>query len=548
MKQSLARLLFITGFLLLSVRAFAAFNLRLDSITSPSSAIFGTELTYTIAFSNAGPDARNASLRIEGLSNYNLVSLSVTIAGVAQTCSIGARYITCPWVSMASGATGSATLVLTPAQIGIFNLRISLYPLAGDTNSADNRFTRTTAVTLATEDLQLTPSLGSNAPRNLGEIVYYTLVLLNAGPSSAPNTRLTCNFTGPFNLDPGGPDECVVDPAVENSVSCNLGELPSAGRLVTRMDIIPTTVGTFSGVCTLTSDLVDTNLANSSGVVMPSITINPALPVANLAITLGANADSVTAGNPLTYTVTINNSGPETAPQVLVSSNFSLQTTISSISGRWSPNPATVPFTDIPASDCLILPFEEGDDILLGGGGRFSVPSTRCALPSLPSGGQIVVNINASRPSPGAITHNASVSSNGSSDPMAVNNSVTLTTTVTALPPPPADLAISMSGGPNPINLNENLVYTLNVSNSGSPAESVVVTNPLPMGGRLCLVNRYTHSPSGKSDLQLWHRIPNRHLSHRDDDPSQPCRHRDHCSGNHCRHTDQYSKGGGNSP
>lgn len=476
MKRHLLGFLLAAGFLFLSTRAFAVYDLRLDSVTSPSSVILGSSVTYAIAFSNAGPSTVSARLKFEGLSSYTLVSYTVTIAGVPRTCTVWGRQITCPWVSMPAEASGTATIVVSPTQVGTFNAHITLYPMT-DTNSTNNQSTRTTAVTLATEDLQLTPSLVSNAPRNLGQIVYYTFMLTNAGPSSATNSRLTANFSGPFNLAYAS-EGCAVDPAVANTVSCNIGSLASAGRLLLRMDMIPTTVGSFAGTASLTSDLVDSNPANSSSVVIPPMTINPALPVADLALTLGTSADSVAAGTPLIYTVAVNNNGPEAAPAVSVSSSFSPQTAISTIAGRWSPNPATQPFTDIPSTDCLVFPFDDDGNIP----GMLQLQTTRCSLPNLPSGGQIVVSISASRSSVGTITHNASVSSTGSTDPVAANNSVVLTTTVTPAPPPTVDLVIAMAASPDPVNLNENLVYTLTVSNSGSPANNVVVTDPLPTG------------------------------------------------------------------
>src|SRR5439155_19589207 len=61
----------------------------------------------------------------------------------------------------------------------------------------------------------------------------------------------------------------------------------------------------------------------------------------------------------------------------------------------------------------------------------------------------------------------------------------TLTTTLTplALPPPPADLALTQTDSPDPVDAGATLAYTLGVSNAGpGTASSLVVTDTLPAG------------------------------------------------------------------
>jgi uncharacterized repeat protein (TIGR01451 family) len=78
----------------------------------------------------------------------------------------------------------------------------------------------------------------------------------------------------------------------------------------------------------------------------------------------------------------------------------------------------------------------------------------------------------------GAINNSAAVSS-ATSDPNTGNNSDSESTTVN----PVADLALTKSDGPDPVEAAESLTYTLSVSNAGpSGADSLTVTDTLPAG------------------------------------------------------------------
>src|SRR5205807_2187654 len=75
-----------------------------------------------------------------------------------------------------------------------------------------------------------------------------------------------------------------------------------------------------------------------------------------------------------------------------------------------------------------------------------------------------------------SISNTASVSS-ATTDPNNANDSATATTTVSS-----ADLSITKTDSPDPVNAGENISYTITVTNNSatSPAESVMVSDPLP--------------------------------------------------------------------
>jgi len=80
---------------------------------------------------------------------------------------------------------------------------------------------------------------------------------------------------------------------------------------------------------------------------------------------------------------------------------------------------------------------------------------------------------------PGTVIVNSITVGSAVTDPTAANNTATTNTTVTS--PSQADLSISKSASPDPVNQGDTLVYTLTIANNGpASAASVVVTDPLP--------------------------------------------------------------------
>jgi uncharacterized repeat protein (TIGR01451 family) len=66
-------------------------------------------------------------------------------------------------------------------------------------------------------------------------------------------------------------------------------------------------------------------------------------------------------------------------------------------------------------------------------------------------------------------------------DPVLTNNSATVVSTVTNVPPPPVDVAVSITAAPNPVGVGAPLTYLVAVTNnSPTTATGVVVSNTLP--------------------------------------------------------------------
>src|SRR5581483_4410617 len=100
-----------------------------------------------------------------------------------------------------------------------------------------------------------------------------------------------------------------------------------------------------------------------------------------------------------------------------------------------------------------------------------------CTLGTLLQGSNATATIQVRALNVGTITATA-VASGNQTDPVPVNNTVSVTTTVT----PAADLSLAMSGPPSVI-VNSNATYKITVQNLGpSPATGVIVNDTLPAG------------------------------------------------------------------
>ena len=165
---------------------------------------------------------------------------------------------------------------------------------------------------------------------------------------------------------------------------------------------------------------------------------------ADLSITKTDSPDPVTAGNQLTYTLTVNNAGPSDAQNVVVTDTLPAEVTLVSVTSS--------------QGGCAALP---------------------CNLGTITSGGfatvTITVTVN-SDVTTSPLSNTADVTSS-TSDPDGTNNSSTSSTAVNTS----ADVSITKADSPDPVTAGNQLTYTLTVNNAGpSDAQNVVVTDTLP--------------------------------------------------------------------
>ncbi len=176
----------------------------------------------------------------------------------------------------------------------------------------------------------------------------------------------------------------------------------------------------------------------------------PPIPAADLGITGSASPSPATTNNPLTYTFTVTNHGPNTAPTVVITDTL----------------PATLSFVSATTT--------RGSKASSGNTVSFN-------LGNMAKDATATVTITTTPTSAGSISNTASVSSNAT-DSVATNNSKTITTQVSA-GVVSTDLVVSQVAVPSPVKLGNELVYTITVTTKGSrAATNVSLTDTLPGG------------------------------------------------------------------
>ncbi len=179
---------------------------------------------------------------------------------------------------------------------------------------------------------------------------------------------------------------------------------------------------------------------------------------ADLAISKTDSADPVAVGDPVSYTITVTNGGPDSATNVTVDDTFS---------------GAGFSVTGVSSSQ----------------GGCAGFP---CNLGTIASGGSATITINGTATGQGTITNTATVSSD-QGDPNTNNNSATQQTSVG---PTGADLAISKTDSADPAPVGGTVTYTITVTNGG-PASATNVTVTDSFGGAGFTVTGVSSSQGG---------------------------------------------------
>ena len=270
----------------------------------------------------------------------------------------------------------------------------------------------------------------------------YSMVISNAGPSSANNIFLAHNL----------PADCTFVSATLSQgtfgvysgvLNCSLGHMGPGQSATATVKVIPNKSETVSSTAVVGYPGPDYNTANNS--VTLSTFVSP--PRSDLALTMSDSPDPVLAGGLLTYTVGVVNYGPSAATNVMVT-NFL---------------PASVFINNVSVSQGVYVP--SGNTIL-------------AKMGAIPVGGTATITMTVTPLSIGLIGASAVVTSD-QSDPLQGNNSASVTTTVGQA----ADLSVSITSQPNPVLLSNLLTYTVAVTNFGpGVAQEVSLIQHLPPG------------------------------------------------------------------
>jgi uncharacterized repeat protein (TIGR01451 family) len=427
----------------------------------------GTDFDYQITITNAGPGtAQNVVLDDPIPAGTTFVS-SFYNGGALGSCTqppaggTGSFHCTYATLMPSQNSIYSITVHVNPAASGTLSNTATVTTTSNDPVPANNTATETTAITSLNANLSVTKT-DSPDPVTAGQNITYTITVANAGPDTATNVQLQDivpnNTTFVSFSSPGG--WSATTPAIGSGGGIIQASNPSltvaAGpqTLTLVVNVNPGTTSAIDNTTTVTSDISDPVTSNN----VANTTTTVTAPTADLSVAKTDSPDPVTAGQNITYTITVNNAGPNTASTVSLSDTIPTGTTFVSFTSPVGWTPSTPPV-----------------------GGTGTVTATNPSL-TVAAGAQtftLVVNVNAA--TTGTVTNTATITS-ATSDSNNANNSATAPTTVNALVVN-ADLAITKAAGAGPFTAGGNVNFTITVTNNGpAAATNVSVVDTLPAG------------------------------------------------------------------
>jgi uncharacterized repeat protein (TIGR01451 family) len=263
--------------------------------TAPAAAIAGTNVSYTVTASNAGPlDAASVTVTDTLPAGTTFISATQT-AGPSLTCTTPATdSVVCSGGPFGMGATASFTIVVATspsATLPITN-NASIAASPEDPDLADNLASATTAL-MAPTDLAIAKTAGAG-PFVAAGAAHYTITVTNIGANPAVAATVTDVLPAGMTLVSATPSQGSCSGTT--TVVCALGTINASASATISLNVtLPAAAGPVSNTATLSSSN-DTNPANDSSTAPIAVLAAGAIPalspiaLALLAMTLAALA------------------------------------------------------------------------------------------------------------------------------------------------------------------------------------------------------------------------------------------------------------------
>lgn len=435
----------------------------------------GNVITYVQTVSNSGPyDAVNAVFSEAIPANTTFQSLSFP-GGSGWTCTTpsigGTGTISCTNPDVAKAASTTFTVgvaVNTGVAAGTVITDVDNVTAGNsDPNLLNNSATVQTTVGLSTTaDLSITNTNTPN-PVIAGNNITYTVVVANNGAAAA--STVAVSETIPANTtfvsatpSPSAGWSCSV---VTGTLTCSNATLASGASdtitVVLTVNSLTPAGTVITDTANVSSTTTDPNPNNNSATATDVVATAGQ---ADLSVTSSAAPSPVTGGNNITYTQTVTNNGPAASGTATFTDAIPAGTSFVSFAVPSGWNCGTLPAVGATSGTitCTI------SSLAVNTGAPVNFP--------------IVVKASLGDTPGTAITNTANINtpcSSGGNDPNCANNSAA--TTVYVASPTQADVAITKTANPDPVDQGTNLQYTLQVTNNGpAVALGVIVNDPLP--------------------------------------------------------------------
>jgi uncharacterized repeat protein (TIGR01451 family) len=448
-------------------------DLSIEKQTTPDPVAAGAVATSRLVVRNAGPSAAADVVVTDNLPD----GVTFVSADSGQgSCSESGGRLSCRLGDVPSGQQVTVTVRFrVPAgseDTSVANTATVDSPIA-DPDPDDNGAGAVVGV-LTRADLSVAKTADPAEVRP-GEATTYRVAVSNAGPSFARSVVVSdlvdAGLTVQEATMPGS--DCGV---TASSAQCTRGQL-APGATVT-MTVTVLVDGELPGgealgnTATVSSETADPDDADN----FAAATVTTLAPSTNLSIRKDATAVSY-AGGVVEYTLTVANSGPSAAREVVVEDDLPAGLTVTSVSTTRGQCSGTMRLR----CELGTMPAPLDDE----------VATTRITVVAAIPAGQ----------TPGAMANTAGVAS-ATADPTPGDDTDAATTNVRTV----ADLSVTKTADPVQPSAGEEVAYTVTVSNAGpSTGRDVVLADDLP--DQFSLVDVDVDAPAGvtcASTDPLW--------------------------------------------
>jgi uncharacterized repeat protein (TIGR01451 family) len=418
--------------------AAASADLTVTVADAPDPVLAGSSITYTIDVDNAGLDPATATILTFTLAPGTTFTSATPGQG---TCSYAAGVVTCPLGDIANAGSTSVSVVVATTVEGTAG------PATATVTSSvpDPTPATATASTAVTEAADLSTTIDDAVTSfSRGTTLTFTMGLANAGPAAAAAGVVVVGHapagTTPHTTDP----ECVVG---GTDVTCTTTTplAASANQMWQFTVDVPTSFAgaTLDTQAAITSSpTADPNAANDVATDQDT-----AVAQADLSVAAVADPSPATAGEDLTYTITVTNAGPSPVSDAVVTDTVPAGTTFKAAQDGGTEAGGVVTWNLDPLA-----------------------PNATATV-------HVVVTVNANRSTD--ISNDVSVAS-AVADPDTADRSTTVVSKVTDAA---ADLSVKTTSSGGPVSVGDVVKFVIIVSNDGpADATGIKIKDDLPKG------------------------------------------------------------------
>ena len=261
----------------------------------------GDMIEFTITAYNYGPCNASGVYVLEAL-DFNHLSFDYTYEATLGTYDGYTWYIG----YLDAGANATLKIRTLVTEMGNFSNYVEIFGFDEDTNSSNDNASVDNITAVPVVDLKITKEVNvDTGVVYYGDIVVFTITVVNDGPSDATNVNVTEKLSPLLNMIEYSTWDSYYD--VDEGV-WHIGDLARYDwrQLVIIANV--TSIGNFSNFVSVNSTEKDTNESNNNDTI-PNIT---AKPVVDLAITKEVNSTTgfVDVNDYIKYTITVFNYGP----------------------------------------------------------------------------------------------------------------------------------------------------------------------------------------------------------------------------------------------